>query len=105
MMSWLTSTIASACSQSEHSAGGQGLDEFIRCFEVSDFSKTYELVGSTILRFTRRSTDRRDCCISDPGAITFKFWVHSSSRCTQIPWEKRLGTLSTKSCEISKGIP
>ena len=56
MMSCLTSTIASACSQADQSAGGQGLDELIRCFEVlSDFSRTYELVSSTILRFTRRS--------------------------------------------------
>ena len=28
---------------------------------------TYELFVSTILRFTGRSTDRRDCCIGDSG--------------------------------------
>jgi hypothetical protein len=37
MMYWLTSTITSACSKSEQSAGGKVLDEFIQCFEVSDF--------------------------------------------------------------------
>ena len=78
MMYWLTSTIASACSQSEQSAGGQVLDEFIRCFEVSDFSITYELVSSTILRFTRRSIYRRARhvrhYILDPGTI--KSQVH-----------------------------
>ena len=36
--------------------------------------QTYELVGSTILRFVQRSTDRRDRRIGDSGAITFKFW-------------------------------
>jgi hypothetical protein len=57
----MISVIASACSQAEQSAGGQGQDEIIRCFKVSDFSKTYELFGSTILRFTQHSTDRREC--------------------------------------------
>ena len=80
MISWLISVTASACSQAEQSAEGQGLDEFIRCFEVSDFSKTYDLVGSTILRFTRRSTDRRNRCVGNSGAITFKFQVQSKSR-------------------------
>ncbi len=35
---------------------------------------TYELFGLTILRFVQRSTDRRDLCIGNLGAITFKFW-------------------------------
>ncbi len=34
----------------------------------------YELGGSTIIRCAHCSTDRRDCCIGDSGAITFKFW-------------------------------
>ena len=75
MMSCLTSTIASACSQADQSAGGQGLDEFIQCFKVNDFLN-YELFLLTILRFTRHSTDRRDCCIGNQGAITFKVGVH-----------------------------
>jgi len=48
-MSWLTSTIASACSHLEKNPGGQIKEEFTQCFEVNDFSKTYELFGSTIL--------------------------------------------------------
>ena len=56
MMSWLTSTIASACSQVEQNAGGQVKDEFTRCFEVNVFSITNELFGLTILRFTQQST-------------------------------------------------
>ncbi len=35
---------------------------------------TYELFGSTILRFVQRSTDRRDHHIGNLGAKTFKFW-------------------------------
>ena len=60
--------IASACSQAEQSAGGQVLDEFIQCFEVSDFprTKTYELfVGSAILMFAQRSIERKDLCVND----------------------------------------
>jgi hypothetical protein len=98
--------IASACSQAEQSAGGQGLGMFIHCFEVSsNFSKTYELIGSTNLRFMQRSTDRRDCCIGDSGAITFKFWVQLSSRDTEILLKKQAWYINMESCEISKGIP
>ena len=75
MIFWLISMIASACSQAEQGAGGQGLGMFIYCFEVSsNFSKTYELVGSTNLRFMQCSIYRRGRCIGNPGAITFKFW-------------------------------
>ena len=51
MMSWLTSKIASACSQVEQNAGGQVKDEFTQCFEMNDFYKTYELLGSTIITY------------------------------------------------------
>jgi hypothetical protein len=34
VISWLISVIASACSQTEQSAGGQDLGVFIQCFEV-----------------------------------------------------------------------
>ena len=85
MMSWLTSTIASACSQSEQSVGGQVLDEFIRCFEVSDFSKIYELVSSTILRFTRRSIYRR------ARHVRHYIWIRVQINCMvhQNPFEER----------------
>ncbi len=42
-----------------------------------------KLFGSTILRFMWCSTERRDCCIGNLGAITFKFRVHLSPRWTQ----------------------
>ena len=38
---------------------------------------TYELFGSTILRFTLRSTDKRDRCVGNLVVIIFKFWVQS----------------------------
>ncbi len=65
---------------------------------------TYELIGSTILRFMQRSTERRDRCIGNLGAIKFKFWVQLSSRCTEIFWEKQAWYINFESCEISKGI-
>ena len=39
-------------------------------------SLTYELFGSTILRFMRRSTDRRDCYAGKFTKNLWKFWVH-----------------------------
>jgi hypothetical protein len=53
----------------------------------------------------RRSTDRRDRCIGDSGAITFKFWIQLSSRDTEILLEKQRAICNIESCEISKGIP
>ena len=70
-------------------------------FEVNFL--TYELFGLTILRFKPRSADRRDRCVGDLGAITFKFWVQLSFEFTKILWENRLGTLSSSHMKTSKG--
>jgi len=109
--SWSTqrrTSLDGACSQAEQSAGGQDLGVSIQCckFEMKVvIYLNYELIGSTNLRFMRRSTDRRDRCIGNSGAITFKFWGTIKSRFSKILCENRLDTVSTKSCEISKGIP
>ena len=64
---------------------------------------TYELFGLTILRFTQSSTDRRDCCVGNLGAITFTFWVQIRSRCSKILLGKGLDTLSSSQVKTSKG--
>ncbi len=78
MISWPISVIVDAGSQLEHATREKlegGNHSVFRC-KGSNFL-TYELFDSTILRFMQCSTDRRDCCISNLGAITFKFWVQS----------------------------
>ena len=59
----------------------------------------------TILRFTRRSTDRRDRCVGNSGAITFKFKVQFSFECTKKPLREQARYIKFESREISKGIP
>ena len=79
VISWPISVIVDTRLQSKHSKRDklEGATTTKVRGEGGKIFLTYELFGSTILRFTRRSTGRRDRRVGDSGAITIKFWVQS----------------------------
>ena len=76
-ISWPISTIFNALKLEQAKEDKSGI-KWQQRFKVRYFL-TYELVGSTILRCTQRSSDRRVCCIANSRLRHIKFGVHLKS--------------------------